>query len=567
MGNGWANDRALWRFRRGLPVGSQKVEPPAADSRRRNFAVELPAAPDTRTLLCGTGQRPSRPPVGRMIAGVRPNLRVLPWLFVLKLGSRESPRSGRHGGTSGASAERQSSRRRPATGEPLNRGLTQIGPSAAAEPGRPLSPLQAARRAFGSTHPPTTPPLTPRRLSHQDCASSNNTNSDAGLTERSVARSDGGPIFLDGQRHPSLARLGAPLGRVPGWEPVGAWPVSRRPGGQPICQGMGSSTRKVALASPLSLFVCRSPANLEPQRGGLLLSSDRVSLAPPIWAQPAGRRRPGMQRTLVLRDEKEAAYTDETARVSDEEANPKKWGPRKWPNKRAFSVAALLSCSRPQRLSSSGKSARGTSERSAHGYSDGSSSLSFELPLTQPKSEPASREIHGYKPSFLSDRVSDEASWVRGRPRKQVVERSAGRATPSGRRASQDAQRNPACVVSVPVVHSVSNSPVAEAALRARDNPGERRSDVGGGLSLGARWEGSDEPASESDADSTASARRSTLAGTRADGSDTSDQSENPGSFDPGSERAQPTLWRHGSQAASKRTKCPRLRLCKDIDF
>ncbi|KAG0425344.1 hypothetical protein HPB47_027476 [Ixodes persulcatus] len=128
---------------------------------------------------------------------------------------------------------------------------------------------------------------------------------------------------------------------------------------------------------------------------------------------------------------------------------------------------------------------------SAHGYSDGSSSLSFELLLTQPTSEPGSREIHGYEPSFLSDRVSDEASWGRGlaRPRKPVVERSAGRATPSGRRASQDAKRNPACVVSGPVVHSVSNSPVAEAALRARDNPGERRSDVGGGLSLGARWE------------------------------------------------------------------------------
>ncbi|EEC17951.1 hypothetical protein IscW_ISCW022387 [Ixodes scapularis] len=304
-----------------------------------------------------------------------------------------------------------------------------------------------------------------------------------------------------------------------------------------------------------------------------------------------------MQRTLVLRDEKEAAYTDETARVSDEEANPKKWGPSKVAQPASiFPSPPLLSCSRPQRLSSSGKSARGTSERSAHGYSDGSSSLSFELPLTQPKSEPASREIHGYKPSFLSDRVSDEASWVRGRPRKQVVERSAGRATPSGWRASQDAKRNPACVVSVPVVHSVSNSPVAEAALRARDNPGERRSDVGGGqrppplagliryggektlpryplaraasfLGSQRKEAGSDEPASESDADSTASARRSTLASTRADGSDTSDQSENPGSFDPGSERAQPTLWRHGSQAASKTTKCPRLRLCKDIDF
>ncbi|CAN7978830.1 unnamed protein product, partial [Ixodes persulcatus] len=120
---------------------------------------------------------------------------------------------------------------------------------------------------------------------------------------------------------------------------------------------------------------------------------------------------------------------------------------------------------------------------SAHGYSDGSSSLSFELLLTQPTCEPGSREIHGYEPSFLSDRVSDEASWGRGlaRPRKPVVERSAGRETPSGRRASQDAKRNPACVVSGPVVHSVSNSPVAEAALRARDNPGERRSDVGGG--------------------------------------------------------------------------------------
>ncbi|CAN7984629.1 unnamed protein product [Ixodes pacificus] len=192
-----------------------------------------------------------------------------------------------------------------------------------------------------------------------------------------------------------------------------------------------------------------------------------------------------MQRTLVLRDEKEAARTDETRRpVSATKKPTRKSGAlESGPTSEHFPSPPCFRVLAPQRLSSSGKSsARGTSERSAHGYSDGSSSLSFELLLTQPTSEPGSREIHGYKPSFLSDRVSAEASWVRGgRPRKQVVERSAGRATPSGRRASQDAKRNPACVVSSPVVHSVSNSPVAEAALRARDNPGERRSDVGGG--------------------------------------------------------------------------------------
>ncbi|CAN7938685.1 unnamed protein product, partial [Ixodes hexagonus] len=138
-------------------------------------------------------------------------------------------------------------------------------------------------------------------------------------------------------------------------------------------------------------------------------------------------------------------------------ATRKNGAPKKWPNKRAFSVAALLLYTRPQRISSAAK--RAWNDRGKQKLVGRRLRRSRGASTTKEAKGKRRRSFRIGKPTRTT--TNGQSSYFR-RSRSQRSKRQQGRSRPN--KLDSHAARQPAQQADAPVVHSVSDSPVAEAA-------------------------------------------------------------------------------------------------------